>query len=78
MVEKELPDADTARADVYAVAIKVKEAREKKSFECPKGDDGCIHCRVYEEILKYKDGEEGGVEYIGVGGFNQDVYIVTK
>lgn len=78
MVEKELPDLDTARRDVYAVASKVKEARDKKSFECPQGEDGCMHCRVYEEILKLKSGEESGVEYVGVGGFNQDVYIVNK
>lgn len=78
MVEKELPDLDTARRDVYAVAIKVKEARDKKSFECPQGEDGCMHCRVYEEILKLKSGEESEVEYIGVGGFNQDVYIINK
>lgn len=78
IVEKELPDLDTARRDVYAVAIKVKEARDKKSFDCPQGNEGCVHCQVYEEILKLKSGEESGVEYIGVGGFNQDVYIVNK
>jgi RecB family exonuclease len=77
-VEKELPDAEQARADVYAVAIKVKEAREKKEFNCPQGDEGCIHCRPYEEILRLKAGEETNVEYIGVGGFNQDIYIMHK
>lgn len=76
MVEKELPDLETARMDVYAVAIKVKEAREKKEFVCPQGDDGCMHCRIYEDILKLKAGEESNAEYIGVGGFNQDVYIL--
>lgn len=76
MVEKELPDIDTAHRDVYAVAIKVKEAREKKSFDCKEGEDGCMHCRVYESILRLKEGEESNVEYIGVGGFNQDIYII--
>lgn len=75
IVEKELPDSDTAYRDVYAVAIKVKEARDKKEFLCPQGEGGCIHCRVYEDILKLKAGEESPVEYVGVGGFNQDVYI---
>ncbi len=78
IVEKELPDLETARRDVYAVAIKVKEAREKKEFECPQGEDGCMHCRVYEDILRLKNGEESTMEYIGVGGFNQDVYITKK
>ena len=76
IVEKELPDADKARADVYAVAIKVKEARDKKAFDCPQGEEGCMHCRVYDEILKHKRGEESTAEYVGVGGFNQDVYIM--
>jgi RecB family exonuclease len=75
MIEKELPDLETARRDVYAVAIKVKEARDKKEFSCPQGEEGCMNCRVYEDILKLKNGEESGMEYVGVGGFNQDVYI---
>jgi RecB family exonuclease len=77
MVEKELPDHDTAYRDVYAIARKVKEARDTKSFLCPQGEEGCIHCRVYEEILKVKSGEESTAQYIGVGGFNQDVYIIN-
>jgi ATP-dependent helicase/DNAse subunit B len=76
MVEKELPDADTAFKDVYAIASKVKEARDKKEFNCPQGKDGCIHCRQYDEILKAKKGEESKAEYVGIGGFNQDVYVL--
>ena len=75
IVEKELPNSDDARRDVYAIASKVKEARDKKEFICPKGEEGCIHCRVYEDILRLKSGEESSMEYVGVGGFNQDVYI---
>lgn len=78
IVEKELPDIDSAYKAVYEVAIKVKEARESKSFICPSGDEGCMHCRVYEDILLLKDGKEAPVEYVGVGGFNQDMYISTK
>jgi RecB family exonuclease len=78
MVEKELPDIDTAYRDVYAVALRVKEARDKKEFNCPGGEGGCMHCRPYEDILRLKHGEESSAEYIGVGGFNQDVYIITK
>jgi RecB family exonuclease len=76
MVEKELPDTESARRDVYAVAIKVKEARDKKEFNCPGGEEGCRDCNVYEEMLKSKADEESLVEYVGVGGFNQDMYIV--
>lgn len=78
VIEKELPDLETARNDVYKVAIKVKEARDKKEFACRSGKDGCMHCRVYEEILLLKEGKESSAEYIGVGGFNQDVYVLKK
>lgn len=78
MVEKELPDSDTARRDVYEIALKVKEARESKSFACSNGDEGCIHCRPYEEILLLKEGKESKAESVGIGGFNQDIYIMHK
>ncbi len=74
IVEKELPDKDDAFKAVYEVAVKVKEARETKTFTCPYGGS-CMHCAPYEEILKVKNGEEGKVKYVGVGGFNQDMYI---
>lgn len=77
-VEKELPHEDDAYRDVYATAIRVKEARDKKEFSCPGGDAGCTHCFPYEEILKHKDGKESLAEYVGVGGFNQDIYIMHK
>lgn len=88
VVEKELPDSDTAFKDVFEVALQVKEARKdakrdgvEKVFVCPKGaydpttkEGGCIHCRPYEWILA---GDES-MESVGVGGFNQDLYIKTK
>ena len=78
VVEKALPDLESARKDVYSVAIKVKVARDKKEFACKEGKDGCMHCKVYEEILLLTNGKPSRAEYIGVGGFNQDVYIINK
>lgn len=88
VVEKELPDADTAYRDVYKVARLVKDARvkakregENSVFICPQGpyntttlSGGCIHCRPYEWIIS---GNEK-VEHVGIGGFNQDMYIIKK
>jgi ATP-dependent helicase/DNAse subunit B len=74
-VSKELPSLEEAYKRVYDVAIEVKKARDTKKFECREGEDGCFGCRVYENILKFKKGEKVPVEYVGVGGFNQDVYI---
>lgn len=76
LTEKILPSHEEAYNAVYEVAKKVKDARDKKEFPCPKGETGCLHCKPYEDILQYKKGEEAPVEYIGVGGFNQDTYIL--
>jgi ATP-dependent helicase/DNAse subunit B len=80
IVEKELPDAETAFRDVYDVALRVKQAREGGEFKCPKGEGGCIHCRPYEKILAWKAGslDDDSVVSIGVGGFNQDMYVVKS
>lgn len=65
-----LPDAKESKEKVLAVARRVKEAREKKLYDCPKGAGGCFACRPYEAILK------GDAEYLGVGGYGQDMYLV--
>jgi ATP-dependent helicase/DNAse subunit B len=68
VIEKELPDLKKAREAVMEVALKVKEARERKEFMCPRGEAGCFGCKPYEAILK------GEAKYLGIGGFNQDLY----
>ncbi len=65
-----LPDIDEARKKVLAIALQVKEAREKKTFNCPRGEAGCFACKPFEAILK------GQAEYLGVGGYGQDIYFL--
>lgn len=86
IVEASLPDATTAQIDVLEIAMKVKEARRfakkdgvEKIFVCNNGayngetkEGGCFGCRPYEQILA---GDES-MEYVGIGGFSQDMYIV--
>jgi len=69
-VDVALPDASEAKERVLAVARRVKEARTKREFECPRGAAGCFACKPYEAILK------GEAEYLGVGGYGQDTYRV--
>lgn len=69
-VEVNLPDIKESREKVLEVARAVKEAREKKDFACSKGEKGCFACQPFEKILK------GEAEYVGVGGYGQDMYIV--
>jgi ATP-dependent helicase/DNAse subunit B len=68
--EVELPDAIEAREKVLALARLVKDAREKRAYECSRGPAGCFACQPYEAILK------GEAEYVGVGGYGQDTYLV--
>lgn len=87
MVEAELPDKDKAYDAVFAVALRVKEARMlskrqgESAFMCPQGaynketmSGGCFGCRPYELILS----GDAQMEFVGVGGFGQDMYIEVK
>lgn len=65
-----LPDARKAKEKVLATAVRVKEAREKKSYDCPRGAEGCFACQPYEAVIV------GRAEYLGVGGYGQDIYSV--
>ena len=69
-LEKPLPDLEEARARVLAVGRQMKEARAKKLFDCPRGSGGCFACRPYEAILS------GEAEFVGVGEFKQDLYML--
>jgi len=69
-VEMTLPDLEEARGKVLGLARQVKTAREKKIFNCPHGEKGCFACQPYEAILK------GEAEYLGVGGYGQDIYFL--
>lgn len=67
-VTKELPDVDEAYKKVLEIGKKVKATRESGVYDCPTG--GCRECEQYEKILR------GEAEYVGVGGYNQDLYIL--
>ena len=66
--EVKLPKLKESKEEVLSVAMKVKEARESGDFQCPYG--GCFGCDPYEKILK------GEAEYVGVGEYNQDLYMI--
>jgi len=68
LTEKKLPDGKQSFEKVYAIARRIKLARQINHFKCPK--DGCYACRPYERILK------GEGEMVGVSDTRQDVYIL--
>ncbi len=70
IVDVDLPSVEESYDRVIAVAKEVKKARDEKVFLCPRGEAGCFSCIPYEKIIR------GEAEYIGVGEYNQDLYIV--
>lgn len=68
IVDYELPEADEAEKRVMEVALKIKDARRKSQYECPKG--GCYACNDLEKIV------QGKAKFIRVGAYNKDIYIV--
>jgi len=68
--EVALPDTGLAREKVLALARRVKDVRERRAYDCPRGPAGCFACQPYELILN------GKAEYIGVAGYGQDAYLV--
>jgi hypothetical protein len=71
LTEAELPSVEESFERVYPIAKKLKEAREKGEYECPKGSGGCVHCAPYEKILR------GEAEFVGKGEYKQDLYLVS-
>lgn len=69
-VSVKLPDVEKARDQILDIARKIKYAREKGEFDCPKGAGGCYACKPFEKILK------GEAEYIGTGNYGQEIYII--
>ncbi len=70
LTEKALPDLAESHQKVLAIAVKIKAARKLGKFDCPSGTDGCYSCRDYERILA------GEAELVGVGEYNNDIYIL--
>lgn len=79
-VAVDLPDHKESYEKVIKVAREVAAARAQaliegpdKVFVCPRAaSGGCFACRPFEKILR------GEAEYIGVGEYNQDLFIIPQ
>lgn len=63
-----LPTGEDATKRVMEHAKMIALARKVERFIC-RQNDGCRVCRPLENILS------GKAEFVGVGGYNQDIYI---
>lgn len=68
-LEMNLPNKEEAYINVLELAKKIKEARIVGEYVCKKG--GCYSCLPFETIIKSE------AEFVGVGGYNQDLYIIS-
>lgn len=68
LTPQELPNIEKAHKDLLEVGKKMKQARAEQKFVCPHG--GCRGCEPYEKIMR------GEAEFVGVGAYKQDMYII--
>ena len=67
--EVQLPNLNEAYKRVFDLALKVKQSRITKSYNCPR--NGCYACRPYEAILNKK------AKFVGTSSY-QDIYIIKS
>ena len=65
-----LPNEDEAFNRVLEVAKRIMVARKLDKFTCRNGEKGCFACRPLEKVIN------GEAEFVGVGTFKQDIYIL--
>jgi ATP-dependent helicase/DNAse subunit B len=70
-VEQKLPDLKGVETNILEVAKQIKLARQLERFKCPQ-QTGCQYCNPMEAVLR------GEAEYVGVGGYNEDIYIMKQ
>ncbi len=69
----EIPDEEESFERIMKIAKRIKLARQLNHFSCSKDEqNGCIACSQYESVTK------GQGEFVGVGEFNKEVYILPE
>lgn len=71
IVEKELPSEEGVLQQVMDSALEIQLATKLQRFKC-KETDGCYSCKPYESLVK------GEGEFIGVGQYKEDIYILDN
>ncbi len=71
IVEKELPQESEVLKLIMDSALEIQLATKLNRFKC-KEPDGCYSCKPYEALLK------GEGEFIGMGQYKEDIYILNR
>ncbi len=72
IVEKSLPDLESAHEQILKIAKEIKLARQLERFKCPHGEAGCFACKPFEQILR------GEAEFVGENDYHQDIYVLRR
>lgn len=72
IIEKPLPDLETAHQQILKIAKEMKLARQLERFKCPHGEAGCFACRPFEKIIR------GEAEFVGENDYHQDIYVMER
>lgn len=72
IVEKSLPDLESAHEQILKIAKEIKLARQLERFKCPHGEAGCFACKPFEQIL------QGEAEFVGENDYHQDIYVFKR
>ena len=67
----QLPEESEATQRVLEIAKRIMVARKLNQFTCRNGNDGCFACKPLEKIIS------GEAKFVGVGTYNQDIYVLN-
>lgn len=67
-IKVQLPEPEEAYKKVFEVAMKIKQVRITRSYNCPR--NGCYACKPYEAILNKE------AKFVGTSDY-QDIYILN-
>jgi len=71
IVKKELPAENEVMKIIMDSALEIQLSTKLNRFKC-KEPDGCYSCKPYEKLIK------GEGEFIGVGQYKEDIYILSN
>ncbi len=70
----EQPEQDMVKAEqaIVKIAQEIRLARKLNRFACKRAGSACSFCSPFEAII------EGRAIFVGIGGYNQDLYMISQ
>jgi ATP-dependent helicase/DNAse subunit B len=75
-------DVEEIKSQILKIGIDIKQRKQDNKFECKyktETGESCFDCRDFEMIKNFDEGNVvPQVEYLGVGEYKQDLYLMKK